>query len=170
MSITTTHQAPESCNVLPARGAGSESWGPSEAIAAAEDAPSRTRHCKRYARGMASGTHASRLGRRFARGMGSRARSRRWPGSTHFLKAACERPRPARPPGNIRAVAAPALRRDQSAAGPAPARFTAAEAGRCRPGQQSRQLAMGRRLRRRCRTLFPRVQSDPAKREVRSRW
>jgi deoxyribodipyrimidine photo-lyase len=35
-------------------------------------------------------------------------------------------------------------------------------AGRCRPRQQPRQLAMGRRLRRRCRTLFPRVQPDPA--------
>src|ERR1700730_7252429 len=44
MSITSTHQAPESCNVLPARGAGSESWGPSKAIAAAEDAPCCTRH------------------------------------------------------------------------------------------------------------------------------
>ena len=37
------------------------------------------------------------------------------------------------------------------------------------PGRIPRQLAMGRGLRRRCRTLFPRVQSDPAKREVRSR-
>ncbi len=35
-------------------------------------------------------------------------------------------------------------------------------AGRCRPRQQSRQLAVGGRLRRRCRALFPGVQSDPA--------
>ena len=42
-------------------------------------------------------------------------------------------------------------------------------AGRCRSRQQSRQLAMGRGLRRRCRALFPGVQSDPAGREVRSR-
>src|SRR6185437_2670472 len=38
---------------------------------------------------------------------------------------------------------------------------------RCR--QQSRQLAVGRWLRRRCRALFPGVQPDPAGREVRSR-
>ncbi len=42
-------------------------------------------------------------------------------------------------------------------------------AGRCRCRQQSRQLAMGRGLRRRCRALLPHVQSDPAGREVRSR-
>ena len=42
-------------------------------------------------------------------------------------------------------------------------------AGRCRRRQQSGQLAMGGGLRRRCRALFPRLQSDPAGREVRSR-
>ena len=42
-------------------------------------------------------------------------------------------------------------------------------AGGCRRRQQSGQLAMGRGLRRRCRALFPRLQSDPAGREVRSR-
>ena len=42
-------------------------------------------------------------------------------------------------------------------------------ARRCRSRQQSGQLAMGRGLRRRCRALFPGIQSDPAGREVRSR-
>ena len=41
-------------------------------------------------------------------------------------------------------------------------------ARRCRRRQQPRQLAMGGRLRRRCRALLPRVQSDPSGREVRS--
>ena len=41
-------------------------------------------------------------------------------------------------------------------------------AGRCRPGQQRRRLAMGRRLRRRCRALLPGLQSRAAGREVRS--
>ena len=41
---------------------------------------------------------------------------------------------------------------------------------RCRCRQQPRELAMGGRLRRRRRALFPRLQSDPAGREVRSRW
>ena len=42
-------------------------------------------------------------------------------------------------------------------------------AGRCRCRQQSGQLAMGRRLRRRRRALLPGLQSDPAGREIRSR-
>jgi deoxyribodipyrimidine photo-lyase len=41
-------------------------------------------------------------------------------------------------------------------------------AGRCRPREQCRELAMGGGLRRRCRALFPRLQSRPAGREVRS--
>ena len=41
-------------------------------------------------------------------------------------------------------------------------------AGRCRPRQQRRELAMGRGLGRRCRALFPHLQSDAAGREIRS--
>ena len=41
-------------------------------------------------------------------------------------------------------------------------------AGRCRSRQQHRELAMGRGLRRRCRALFPHLQSGAAGREIRS--